>query len=397
MQFGFAPEVLNENARHRRERMIVLLGSALLIANGLGWGVLFSLRGQWPLVLLDALQVLLGAGGLWLHAHGWRRPSHYLLIIATTTLVAGMCYWIDIPDAAAGRSLHYWLLPVAGIAVILLQEEPRWVTVVLPALVLALFAVCDQPAFAAATDSPLAASLRGPGEWVNKAAALGSVLLVLQVFVADADRIETRLEKANDKITGLLNMVFPRLVATRLVASGAGFAEHHPECSVLFADIVGFTPLAESLPAQTTFELLSTLFDRFDEVVERHGVTKIKTIGDAYMAVAGLPERQPDHAPRLLQAARDMLAAAQATPQLKLRIGIHSGELTAGVIGRVRQTYDVWGDTVNVAARLESQGLPGRIQISESTRRQLPDDLPLEDCGWVELRGKRAPIRVYRL
>jgi adenylate cyclase len=162
---------------------------------------------------------------------------------------------------------------------------------------------------------------------------------------------------------------------------------------VLFADLTNFTPLAQLLDPAEVIALLNDLFRTFDRIAGELGVEKIKTIGDAYMAVAGVPERRTDHAEALAAMALRMHEAAgelsrKHARDLNLRIGIATGTVMAGVIGTTKFAYDIWGDTVNTAARLESHGLPGRIQVTTPFRNGLADRFRFEHRGIVDLKGK---------
>ena len=191
----------------------------------------------------------------------------------------------------------------------------------------------------------------------------------------------------------LLLNILPAPIAERLKASEESIAEHSDGVTVLFADIVGFTPLSARKTPRALVELLNRIFSEFDTLADVHGLEKIKTIGDAYMAVAGLPEPWPDHASR---AARMALAMHDATArisaetgeELALRIGLHSGPVVAGVIGRRKFAYDMWGDTVNTASRMESHGLPGAIHCTEATAMLLKEAFQLQPRGAMEIKGK---------
>jgi adenylate cyclase len=169
---------------------------------------------------------------------------------------------------------------------------------------------------------------------------------------------------------------------------------------VLFADIVGFTQLSASADPHDVLTLLNRLFSRFDELAERHGLEKIKTIGDAYMVVGGLPVPRDDHAEAVAEMALDMIreieSPADAAPPLQLRIGIDTGPVIAGVIGIRRFIYDVWGDTVNTASRMESHGLPGKIQVTERTYAALSDRYAFVERGVIDVKG-RGPMRTWLL
>ena len=191
----------------------------------------------------------------------------------------------------------------------------------------------------------------------------------------------------------LLLNILPAAIAERLKTSPESIADHSAAVTVLFADIVGFTPLSANKSPQDLVRLLDRIFSEFDALAEKHGLEKIKTIGDAYMAAAGLPERRADHAPAAARMARDMLAAiariaTETGEALALRIGLNSGPVVAGVIGRKKFIYDMWGDTVNTASRMESHGVPGTIHCSEATAILLRPAFALEARGPLQVEGK---------
>ncbi len=213
-----------------------------------------------------------------------------------------------------------------------------------------------------------------------------------------------RLEVERGRVERLLLNILPKPIARRLKDTGRPIADGHDEVSVLFADIVGFTGLSQRMDPAALVAMLNRLFSEFDEICERHGVEKIKTIGDAYMAAAGLPHPRPDHAAAIARAALEMRAhvervakrSSDDAPALQLRIGIHSGPVVAGVIGTKKFIYDLWGDTVNTASRMESHGVSGQIQVSEAARARLQDEFLLRARGVVEVKGK-GPMALYWL
>lgn len=191
----------------------------------------------------------------------------------------------------------------------------------------------------------------------------------------------------------LLLNVLPRSVAERLKSDPGIIADSFRDVTVLFADIVGFTTLSENMSPEELVSMLNEVFSLFDAIAERRGLEKIKTIGDAYMAVAGVPTPVADHAGRAAHMALDMLQALQRFNaengfELQLRIGIHTGAVVAGVIGKSKFIYDLWGDAVNTASRMESQGLVARAQVTEATRTQLGDGFEFEERGAIDVKGK---------
>jgi len=199
------------------------------------------------------------------------------------------------------------------------------------------------------------------------------------------------LEAEMEKSDRLLLNVLPAAVSARLKDGERTIADEYPAVSILFADIVAFTPLAAHLSAGEVVALLGSLFSRFDDIVAERGLEKIKTIGDCYMAAGGLPSELEDHACHVVDLGLAMLVEAARTdvarPPVALRIGVHSGAAVGGVIGSRKFAYDVWGDTVNVASRLQEHGIPGRIHVSEATWRLIGDRFECESRGAIALRG----------
>jgi guanylate cyclase len=208
-------------------------------------------------------------------------------------------------------------------------------------------------------------------------------------------------EAAQARVEALLLNVLPADIAQRLQSEPHSIADHFDEASILFADVVDFTPLSSRLDAREVVGLLDRLFTSFDELVDRYEVEKIKTIGDCYMVAAGVPRERPDHAHALAGLALELRECTKCLPDrdghdLRLRIGISSGPVVAGVIGRRRFLYDLWGDTVNMASRMESHGTPDEIQITRSTWELLDDHFVTEPIGLVEVKG-RGNVETWRL
>ena len=203
---------------------------------------------------------------------------------------------------------------------------------------------------------------------------------------------QDQLSASRGASEGLLRSIFPEAVAERL-KRGETVADKFDEATVLFADLVNFTDFASRADAVTVVRQLDTLFGTFDQLVESRGLEKIKTVGDGYMLAGGVPTPRSDHVRAVVEAGIAMLCArdrleAQGRTRFQLRIGVHTGPVVAGVIGRSKWTWDLWGDTVNVASRMASGSLPGRIQISSATRQALDDTLDLEKRGVMPVKGK---------
>ena len=220
---------------------------------------------------------------------------------------------------------------------------------------------------------------------------LGLVLILREHLIA-LDHARARAQQEHDRSEELLRNILPATIAERLKA-GERVSDAYEEATVLFADIVSFTPLAARLPPERVVELLNEIFSGFDNHAQRLGLEKIKTVGDAYMVAGGLPTERSGHQVQMAHLALDMMAwmdvvCARHQLDISLRIGIHTGPVVAGVIGAKRFIYDLWGDTVNLASRMESQGASRRIQVSAEMANHLRDDFVLEERGRIRVRGR---------
>jgi class 3 adenylate cyclase len=202
---------------------------------------------------------------------------------------------------------------------------------------------------------------------------------------------ELRAEK--ERSEALLLNILPRSIVERMRRGETVIADHIAEATVLFSDLVDFTSLAARISPEETVAVLGDIFSRFDALAARHGLEKIKTTGDGYMVAGGLPEERADHAAAVVEMALAMLDAVQCVGRtigqpLQLRVGLNTGAVIAGVLGTHKFVYDVWGDTVNTAKRMESYGLPGRVHVSAATRRALGNAFGFEPRGPIDIKGK---------
>lgn len=216
---------------------------------------------------------------------------------------------------------------------------------------------------------------------------------VLRYFQGQKERVMASLEIEQARSEKLLLNILPAPIAERLKANDMRIADHYDNVTVMFADLINFTQLSEKMPPTQLIELLSQVFVRFDELAEKYQVEKIKTIGDAYMVISGAPVPCNDHAERIAKMALDMHTALKEVSQanqvnLNMRIGINTGPVVAGVIGSAKFSYDLWGDTVNMASRMESTGILGEIQVSQSTQEALKNAYEFKMRTDVEVKGK---------
>jgi class 3 adenylate cyclase len=202
-----------------------------------------------------------------------------------------------------------------------------------------------------------------------------------------------KLQEEQEKSEKLLLNILPQPIAERLKKCEGTIADSYSEVTVFFSDLVGFTELSTGISASALVEKLNRIFIAFDKLTEKYGLEKIKTIGDAYMLVGGAPTPRSDHAEAVAYLALDVLKTLENLNEennenFRVRIGIHTGPIVAGVMGKHKFNYDLWGDTVNIASRMESQGIPDHIQISESTYQLLKDKFVCELRGPIDIKGK---------
>ncbi|MDP9271812.1 MAG: adenylate/guanylate cyclase domain-containing protein [Chloroflexota bacterium] len=323
-----------------------------------------------------------------------RRPrlGRFAAVLGVASLGIVFVGYVTLGGSVAGGSDLTWavLAPIAAIIFYGPRRSIPWFVAFVAIVALAL--LIDPLIRPLGTPLPYPFSL---GLIAFNVIGPGSIAYVFLRYV-DGQRAAARAQ--SDRL--LLN-ILPASIAERLKAGEERIAEEYAETSVLFADVADFTPLVENLPAQDVVDLLTALFTRFDELAQRHGLEKIKTIGDAYMAVAGLPAPRADHATAAVEMGLAIHRAVDEwTPgtgtRLSMRVGIASGSVIAGVIGRRKFAFDLWGDTVNVASRMQSTGSPGCIQVTEATYLLLDGRYPFVRRDQVEVKGK-APMTTYLL
>lgn len=325
------------------------------------------------------------------------------LISAWSTTILACFSWIYVTyllGINSGVYLFLFVVPAVGLIIL----RPSYIghvglaTALAVAGIIGCILLIDEPLLSAAENSTLQTIL------LATSVSLTAAVILAASFIAfyNAERAEDALELEYDRSEMLLRNILPEPIALRLKAEpDKVIADRHEEVTVLFADIVNFTPRATHYPPQQVVELLNRVFSEFDRLVEKYGLEKIKTVGDAYMVVAGIPESHPEGPAEMADFALAMMErtkalSAEFDEAIELRVGIHTGEAVAGVIGASKFAYDIWGDTVNTAARMEAFGVPGRIQVTENFKNNLENRYSFEERGIVDIKGK-GPMNLYFL
>jgi adenylate cyclase len=373
----------------RARKALLVLISVLILPIAAIWGGLYlAFRSPVGIVPLVYLAVLLGAIVMFSRTGNFGR---LLRISQVDILLAPTLSMIPLGGFLAAGGVGLWgiLAPLGALVFTNVRSAARWYV----AWVVVFLA------------SGLAGELIGPvwdppPDWftstmlaMNIAVGGTMVFTLLALFAKQRSDALAALQVEQAKAENLLLNILPRSIADRLKGEEQPIADEFGAASILFADVVDFTPWSERLTPDEVVGCLDHLFSHFDELAERHRLEKIKTIGDCYMVAAGVPESRPDHASALALMALDMLDAMRAEGEaghlgLELRIGINSGPVVAGVIGRKRFLYDLWGDAVNTASRMEHYGTPGRIQITGATYELLADEFECEPRGTIPVKGK---------
>jgi adenylate cyclase len=376
----------DEDARLRKT---LLVGIALLILPIAGvWAVLYLFFGAWPGVLAIVYAAVSIASIL---VFSRTRNFELLLniqlsaiVLAPTVSMAPIGGWLP----TGGVGIWGIMAPLGALVFRGVESGTRWFVAWA-----VLFVGSGIAAAVLGTTSPMPAWFSAVMLAMNVIVGGTIVFTLLALFAKQRKDALAALRVEQQRSEDLLLNILPGSIAQRLKASPGTIADQIPAASVLFADVVDFTPRSEGLSAAEVVGLLDRLFSHFDDLAQAYGLQKIKTIGDAYMVASGVPDARPDHARVLALLALDMVNATKADGEvgdldLELRIGINSGPVVAGVIGRKRFLYDLWGDAVNTASRMESAGTPDRIQITDATYELLKDEFECEPRGSVTVKGK---------
>jgi len=371
-----------DSGDERLRKATFLLSVGVTIFLGLAWGTAFVLLGYRLPAAVPLAYSILAAFSLALFIRTKRYPlfrSIHLLLM----LVLPFLFQLSMGGFVASGGMVMWsfVAPIGALVLAGTRHGVPWFAAFVALVALSGF-----------IDPRVSGVEVPPGTVIiffvlNISALSALVYLLLQYFMRGLERTRAALEAEQENSERLLLNVLPEPIARRLMHGEEPIADAFSEVTVLFADIVDFTQMSDRLAPEQAVQMLNEVFSVFDQLVERWGLEKIKTIGDAYMAVAGVPVSRPDHAEAVAEMALAMREVA-ATRHLEVRIGIDSGPVVAGVIGRKKFSYDLWGDTVNTASRMESHGLPGEIQVTPRLYRRLSEKYRFQPRGPVAVKGK---------
>jgi len=375
----------------RARKAVLVLSSSLMTSLAFVWVGTYAALGLWVSAAIPLAYQLASAASIYTFA----RTRRYLLFrrsqLWMSLLLPFALQWsLGGFKASSAVSLWAFTSPLGALLFVGARQAVPWFLAF--AALVGVSAGIDPALASGAPHIPNAVVVVFFG--LNVLGVSTTAYVLLQYFVRARERAMAESER-------LLLNVLPEPVAARLKREQAIIADAHPAVTVLFADIVGFTPLSERLSPEDVVVLLDQVFARWDALAARYGVEKIKTIGDAYMVAGGIPVPRDDHAEAIAEMALAMLPAADRSAAemgvpLTVRIGIATGPVVAGVIGRAKFIYDLWGDTVNTASRMESHAAPGTIQVSEDLYQRLRDHYDLRPRGTIDVKGK-GPMTTYVL
>ena len=373
----------------RSQKSLLVAGSCMFIAAGALWGIAYlslkePIAAMIPLSysLVSLLSLLLFIFTRRYHSYRTSQLGLILLLPFFLQLTLG--------GFANASSVVLWsfICPLGALLFADPRKAPRWL---LAYLSLLTFSGLIQPLLRESNNLQPGLQI---AFYILNLGAVSSIAFVLLIrFISQKNEALRLLRQEQERSESLLLNVLPKEVAERLKGSNQIIADYYDSASILFADLAGFTPLTAELTPRQMVEVLNEIYSHFDSLVEELGVEKIRTIGDNYMVAAGLPRPRADHAQalaRLALAMNDYLASRPAVGnrQLSFRIGINSGAVIAGVIGVRKFHYDVWGDSVNIASRMESQGTQGRIQVAWGTYELIKEEFICEPRGSIEIKGR---------
>ena len=377
----------------RLQKRLLMTVALLGLVVGFGWGAVYWVLGETTAALIPGIYGLLTA----LNIVVYRQTGRYKVFRFTQLLfflVLPFILQLTLGGFVSASAVIIFGL-FAPFGALVMQDRSvatRWMVAYIT-LVVASLVIQDSMTI----NNSLSPTVVG---WLFIANIFGIAVftfIVMNYFVGQRDEMQTALQNEQEKSENLLLNILPKEVAADLKERGGTQAMYYESASVLFADQVGFTEFSSVTSPEEIVRTLNEIFTVFDRIASKHHIEKIRTIGDAYMAAAGVPIEWDEHAIAMVDAALDMQNYINSHDGFSFRIGISSGPLVGGVVGTSKFQYDIWGDTVNVASRMESSGQPGRVQVSDATYELIKDRFNCEARGEIEVKGKGPMMTWYVL
>lgn len=385
-----AVSVRGDSADQKQQKTLLVAFSLLILPAGIIWGAIYLAFDEPLAAIIPLAYSVLSLAStllfLWTKKYELYRVTQLVLI-----LLAPFLLMLALGGFIGSSTIILWsvLCPFGALLFAKEKDRPRWMMLYLGSVLSAGLLQSY-----ARESNNLPQSLIDPVFFIlNIGAVTGIAFLLINYYVRERKRAFGLLREEQQKSESLLLNVLPAEIAPRLKADNRTIADHFDSASVLFADIVGSTPLFAKMKPGEAVDWLNEVFSLFDRLVEKHDLEKIRTIGDNYMVASGAPKPRPDHVQAIARLALEMsrevtTLAPRNGHNMEIRVGFNSGPLVGGVIGETKFHYDLWGDTVNTASRMESHGKPGKIQINESTYQMLEDDFECERRGLIQIKGK---------
>jgi adenylate cyclase len=394
LNIGFDP---SESEEEQFKKRLFVAAVFMMIPASVVWGTLFfyfeeiiSASLSWGYALFSLLSLLLIQYTKRYWSYLYCHMAFGLVVPALQTILLGGF------QASGGQVLWAIISPIAALFYLRIPRALPWWGAYLMVMILAGLA---QRIFPVSTNLP---PEFGVTMFVMNLAVVSMIVLVaLNYFIRQREEAYRLLRIEQEKAEDLLLNILPREIAAILKNEKRTIADQFDGVSILFADLVGFTQLTARMAPVEMVNLLNQIFSHFDSLIEKYQVEKIRTIGDNYMVAAGVPRPRRDHAKCLAEIALQMRDYVESLPpvdgnKIHFRIGINSGPVVGGVIGRKKFVYDVWGDAVNIASRMESQGMAGKIQVTQATYELIEEEFICQPRGSIEVKG-RGEMQTYIL
>lgn len=382
---GIDPE---DSADIQLQKTLLASASVMIILATLLWGGIFIAYHELPAALISLFYSAVTLISLFLY-----RINHRFKIFTFTQLLMGLflpfLHTLLLGGIMSSSAVILWSL-ISPLGALIFYRQRQAIVWWLAFLALITISAVLQPYLKTSNNLPV--PLINLFFVLNTGAVSGIFFFAIGYFINQKNLALYLLHIEEQKSENLLLNILPKEIAPILKNGTHTIADHYDATTILFADLVGFTPLTAQLAPAEMVSLLNEIYSHFDTLVEKYDLEKIRTIGDNYMVAAGVPRPRPDHAKAMACMALEMNAYTQTISDkcghpIQFRIGINSGPVVGGVIGRRKFVFDIWGDAVNIASRMESQGVPGKIQIAQPLYEQISDQFYCEYRGTIPVKG----------